>query len=592
MQRTAVKQKISASFPSDFITELRARSSIEEIIGDYVVLKKQGKGLSGCCPFHTESTPSFHVSPTKKLFHCFGCGKGGDVFSFVQEKEGLNFVEAVKQLADRFGLDIPESAYNEEYEKIVSIQDVLVKINKKALEYFLTQLANTDEIKEYLKERGISEATTKTFSLGYTPKEWNSLKVELKTEFEDSDIRISGLMKENDDELHPNYFSLFHNRLMVPIFDVRGRVIAFGGRALDDIKPKYLNSPETPLYVKGNHLYGLYQTRDDIKKKGFAILTEGYFDLIALYEHGVTNVVASLGTSLTENQAKLLRRYTDKIVICYDGDNAGLSAAERATEVLLKEGFTIKVMVLPDKKDPDDYIREFGKKTFGERRNQSDNWFKFRVQRIKSKTDMSNPTDKAKAVEEIIEVVSKCPTDIERHEFFNEAMRLMKVDSRIAKKLSANLRVNNKTVAASEMVVRPNLAETRFLELIVCNNDTRAEYIQKLKGVDAHLSIDTILDSLETNGELNYTELEEQLSESSMILLREALVKSDEIDCLENGELEEELDSCIGAIAVLTKEAQLEDNARKIKSEQNESVLFELMDEQSKLLNDLELLRN
>jgi hypothetical protein len=205
---------------------------------------------------------------------------------------------------------------------------------------------------------------------------------------------------------------------------------------------------------------------------------------------------------------------------------------------------------------------------------------------------MSNPTDKAKAVEEIIEVVSKCPTDIERHEFFNEAMRLMKVDSRIAKKLSANLRVNNKTVAASEMVVRPNLAETRFLELIVCNNDTRAEYIQKLKGVDAHLSIDTILDSLETNGELNYTELEEQLSESSMILLREALVKSDEIDCLENGELEEELDSCIGAIAVLTKEAQLEDNARKIKSEQNESVLFELMDEQSKLLNDLELLRN
>jgi DNA primase len=413
MKRTAVQTKTSVAFPADFLNDLRARSSIEEVIGDYVTLKKQGKSLTGVCPFHTESTPSFHVSSTKKLFHCFGCKKGGDVFSFIQEREGLSFIEAVKQLADRYGLDIPESARNDEYEKIASLSDKLVRINKKALEHFQSQL---EEVEAYLRDRGISEETEKLFQIGYAPNEWNNLKHKLKETYTDADIKDSGLFSENKD--NTGYYDLFRDRLIIPIIDVRGRVVAFGGRIMTKGSPKYLNSPETPLYVKGNHLYGLCQTKEEIRKKGFAILTEGYFDLIGLYENGITNTVASLGTSLTENQAKLLRKYTDKVVICYDGDNAGLTAAERISEILVREGFTVKVMVLPDKKDPDDYIKEFGKLTFEKRRQSSDSWFKFRIQRIKARTNMTNPTEKAKAVEEILQVVGKCPTDLERYEFF------------------------------------------------------------------------------------------------------------------------------------------------------------------------------
>ncbi|MFL6336801.1 MAG: DNA primase, partial [Pyrinomonadaceae bacterium] len=338
-------------YPQTFIDDLRRQADIVRVVGDYVTLKKKGANWMACCPFHQEKTPSFSVNPSKNIFYCFGCGKGGSVFNFVMELEGLSFPESIRVVAEKAGVPLPELVDDKRFETKRKEADEVVQHNAWALEFWEQQLgeknAEARAAREYVEGRGIVEETIKTFRLGYAPNSWEALGNYLKTKGAGiGQIERSGLVVKKE---QGGYYDRFRGRLIFPVTDAQGRPVAFGARAMrPGDEPKYLNSPETAAYTKGRHLFGLSVTREEIRRKKFAILVEGYLDLIVPFQHGVRNVVASLGTALTAEQAKLLNRFARKVVVNYDGDRAGINAAKRAIEVLLPEDFEVKVLVLPE----------------------------------------------------------------------------------------------------------------------------------------------------------------------------------------------------------------------------------------------------
>jgi DNA primase len=354
-------------YPQYFIDDLKNRADIVRIVEAYVPLKKKGANFWGNCPFHGEKTPSFSVAPAKGFYKCFGCGKSGTAFNFLMELEGLNFPEAIRRVAEMSGVTLPEPVDDEQYQKTKKkkaerklIADEVVELNTIALEFWQSELnansAESSHAREYLLGRGISEETQNDFRIGYAPDSWDTLMSLLKERgADDKLLAISGLVSVNEEKKRT--YDRFRGRIMFPVLDVNGRPIAFGARILDKGEPKYLNSPETPAYIKGEHLYGLFQTKTEIQRSKFAILVEGYLDLISLYQFGIRNTVASLGTAFTPEQAKLLSRFARKTVVNYDGDSAGVKAARRAIEPLLDQDFEIKVLVLPNGQDPDDFIR-------------------------------------------------------------------------------------------------------------------------------------------------------------------------------------------------------------------------------------------
>jgi DNA primase len=353
-----------------FIDDLKDRADLVRMIEPYAPLKKKGANWMACCPFHQEKTPSFSVNPAKGFYKCFGCGKGGNAFTFLMEMEGLNFPEAVQRVAEMMGVPLPEPIDDKQYEKSKKrkeekkhLSEQVIELNKIALDFWETEFKGKSKkakaAREYLEQRGITEEIITQFRIGYAPDAWDSLLNHLKeTGADEKLIEQSGLVSVNEEK--ERVFDRFRNRIMFPVLDVNGNPVAFGARAMGDDQPKYLNSPETPAYVKGQHLYGLFQSKEAIRQKKFAILVEGYLDLIALYQFGITNVAASLGTAFTPEQSKLLSRFTKRVVINYDGDTAGIKAARRAIEELLPQDFDIKVLVLPDGQDPDDFVRANG----------------------------------------------------------------------------------------------------------------------------------------------------------------------------------------------------------------------------------------
>src|ERR671929_389521 len=358
-------------YPQTFIDDLRRQADIVRVVGDYVTLKKKGANWMACCPFHQEKTPSFSVNPSKNIFYCVGCGKGGSVFNFVMELEGLSFPESVRVVAEKVGVPLPELVDDKRFETKRKEADEVVQLNAWALEFWERQLgennAEARAAREYVGGRGINEETVKTFRLGYAPNSWEALGNYLKSKGATiGQIERSGLVVKRE---QGGYYDRFRGRLIFPVTDAQGRPVAFGARAMrPGDEPKYLNSPETAAYTKGRHLFGLNVTRDELRRRKFAILVEGYLDLIIPYQFGVRNMVASLGTALTPEQAKLLGRFARRVVVNYDGDSAGVKAAKRAIETLLAEDFEIKVLVLPDGQDPDDFIRRSGVDEYQKRR--------------------------------------------------------------------------------------------------------------------------------------------------------------------------------------------------------------------------------
>ncbi len=400
-----------ARYSDEIIDEVRQTNDIVDVISQYVRLKRSGRNYFGLCPFHNEKSPSFSVSPEKQIFHCFGCGVGGNVFTFLTKIEGINFVEAVQQLAERSNIQLPTLDNNMDSAR-EELKAKVYKVNEFTAKYYHENLYKPESkmAQEYIKKRKLSNETLKSFQIGFSGK-FDELYQELKKQgFGEREILESGLVNKNE---RGQFIDRYRNRLMFPICDVRGRVIAFGGRVLDDSKPKYINSPENVVYSKGRHLFGLNVAKKyDIKKR--LLIVEGYMDVISLHQRGIHNVVASLGTALTQQQGYLLRNNTEQIVLSYDSDEAGQTAKVRAMEILQNMGCDIRVLQMEGAKDPDEFVIKYGNARFQNLVDKAISVIEFKVKILRQSLNLENTNDKIKFLNEIAKILSKIENNMEK----------------------------------------------------------------------------------------------------------------------------------------------------------------------------------
>lgn len=400
-------------YSDDIIEEVRIKNDIVDVISQYVKLTRKGGSYFGLCPFHNEKTPSFSVSRSKQMYYCFGCGAGGNVFTFIMEYENFSFSEALKYLADRAGVELPKIEYSKEAREKAERRAALLEINKQAAQYFYYQLRRENGKKawEYLTGRGLTEETIRKFGLGYSDKYSDDLYKFLKSKnYSDELLRDSGLF--NVDERHGMY-DKFWNRVIFPIMDVNNRVIGFGGRVMGDAKPKYLNSPETKIFDKSRNLYGLNVARTT--RKNYMILCEGYMDVISMHQAGFTNAVASLGTALTSGHASLLKRYTQEVLLLYDSDEAGVRAALRGIPILREAGVNSRVVNLKPYKDPDEFIKNMGAGAFEECLSQAMDSFMFRVNIAEGQYPMEEPQGQNRFFEQCADMLLELEDELERN---------------------------------------------------------------------------------------------------------------------------------------------------------------------------------
>ncbi|MBQ9928116.1 MAG: DNA primase [Lachnospiraceae bacterium] len=402
-------------YPDELVEEVRMKNDIVDVVSGYVKIQKKGSSYFGLCPFHNEKSPSFSVSPSRQMYYCFGCGAGGNVFTFVMEYENYSFPEAIKHLAQKAGVSLPEAEYTEEMKKKESKRSRLLEVNKEAAKYFFYQL-RSDKGKDgygYLRKRQLSDETIKKFGLGFANVSSDDLVKYLKSKgYEDKLIQEAGLA--SFDEKYGMH-DKFWNRVMFPIQDINHRVIGFGGRVMGDAKPKYLNSPETMVFDKSRNLYGLNYARTS--RKNNIILCEGYMDVIAMHQAGFTQAVASLGTAFTEGQASLLKRYTEEVILAYDSDGAGTTAALRAIGILKEAGLTGKVLNLEPYKDPDEFIKNKGTEAFEERIKAAENSFFFEIRMLQRDYDLNDPESKTKFYREIAKKLCGFSEEVERDNY-------------------------------------------------------------------------------------------------------------------------------------------------------------------------------
>lgn len=400
-------------FDHDLIERIRASTNIVELIGGYLRLRKQGQNFVALCPFHSEKTPSFSVNEGRQIFKCFGCGKGGDIFSFVQEIENLSFPEAVAFLAQRCGISIREEPAQSDENS--ARRNRLLKVMAAAADYFRENLSGNMGARQYLEDRCIGEETISRFGLGFALPGSHLLSHLTSQGFSRDDLEECGLIVAGDSG---EFYDKFRNRIMFPIVNLSGQVIAFGGRVIGDARPKYLNSPETVLYSKGHNLYGLHTARDAIRKRGFAVLVEGYFDCIVPSQFGVENIVASLGTALTESQVRLLGRHTRQVVVNFDPDSAGMTAATRSVDLFLSQGFHVNVVHLPEGTDPDSYILSKGVESYLAQLKQSVPFIEFLLDyHLGRQRNPESPSAKQAVTNLLLPYLARLPNRVERVEY-------------------------------------------------------------------------------------------------------------------------------------------------------------------------------
>ena len=407
------------AFPPSFLDELIARNPIEDVVGQYVSLKRSGANLFGLCPFHGEKTASFSVSPDKGIYYCFGCHKGGGAVNFMMEVEGLSYPDAVRALAKRAGMEVPE---DEQYQSRYRQQERLWALHKEAARFFHSQLYAPvgKAALDYAFGRGMSKGVLTTFGVGYAPDSWDSLVKAMKAKgYTEEELKESGLVTVS--QKNGRIFDRFRDRLMFPIIDVRGNVIGFGGRIIKNDKDaaKYLNSPETLIFNKRKNLFGLNLAKKS--KQGYLILVEGNIDVVALHQYGFDNAVASLGTSLTEEQAALMTRYAEQVVLIYDGDKAGQNATQRAIPILEKAGLQVKVLQIKDAKDPDEFLRKFGADRFKLLLEESSNRVEYQLSAIRRKYDLREDDQRIKFIAEVAEFLSTLSSAVQREVYGHRA---------------------------------------------------------------------------------------------------------------------------------------------------------------------------
>ena len=482
-------------YPQTFLDDLKRQADIVRVVQDYVQLKKKGANWMACCPFHKEKTPSFSVSPAKEIFYCFGCHKGGSVFNFVMEMERVSFPEAIKLVAEKSGVPLPKLVDDSRFEARRNEAESVIELNKWALEWWEQQLESSGEARiarDYLQRREITDETRKTFRLGYAPDSWDALSLYLRQKGATQEqIERSGLVVKKEEG---GSYDRFRGRLIFPVMDIQGKPIAFGGRTLRDEDAKYINSPETAAYVKGRNLFGLNLTRDEIRRAGFAILVEGFLDLIVPYQFGVRNVVASLGTALTPDQARLVSRFARKVVVNYDGDNAGVQAAKKAIAILLTEDLEVKILVLPEAADPDEFIRKSGVIEYQKQRGLAQPHIQFVIDQAVRDRKLSNPADKEAAVDEVLPYIRAVRSRIQKREYFDIAMDSLRIsDGTLRRELWHSIRQGTgegargaaaTSATIKRAAVKPTVAEIQLLELLLDDETVRRNILPKLEIAD------------------------------------------------------------------------------------------------------------
>ena len=405
-----------ARYSEEIVEQVRQNNDIVDIISQYVHLTRKGRNYFGLCPFHNEKSPSFSVSPERQIFHCFGCGVGGNIYTFLMKIEGIGFKDAIEQLAERANIQLPRIE-NPEEDRKEELKAKIYKINQFTADFYHQNLykPTAQNAQEYVKKRKLTQNTLETFKIGFSGK-FDELYKSLKLQgLGEKEILESGLVIKND---RGQFIDMYRNRLMIPICDIRGRVIAFGGRVLDDSKPKYINSPENVVYSKGRHLFGLNVAKKDCSKK--LLIVEGYMDAISLYQRGITNVVAALGTALTEQQGWLLRKSTEQVILGFDADGAGQTAVARSMEILQKMGCDMRVLQIEGAKDPDEFVLKFGEGRFKLAMDNAISLIEFKVKNLSKDINLNNTSDKIKFLNEIAKILAKVDNTMEREIYIDK----------------------------------------------------------------------------------------------------------------------------------------------------------------------------
>jgi DNA primase len=478
-----------------FADRVKQQTDIVRIVGEYVQLKKAGQNFRGLCPFHSEKTPSFNVHPTRQIYHCFGCGKGGDVFSFVMEMEKCEFPDAVRTVAEKSGIAVPRAKERSPQErKQNQARSALVEMHREAQTFFVKQLETTPEGKlarAYLQDRGLDTATIERFGIGYAPSGGDALLRFLKQKYSEKLLAESGLISRS--EQGARLFDRFRRRITFPIANESGKIVAFGARALGDDQPKYLNSPETPIYSKSNVLYHLDRAKEALRRSDFAVLVEGYMDAIAVARAGISNVVASCGTSLADPQIKLLGRFTRRVIVNYDPDLAGQTATERSIALLLEQDFEVKVLALPGKADPDKFIREQGADAYLKVLKESPPYVDYLIARARQ-MDLSSAEGKLRAVNFLLPYVQKIPNRLLRSEWATRIAQQLRLEEPVLRAALSRAAAERR----SEVKTQPELVaraakpvERRLIRMLAEGEGFRNELAQQLQQAQLHIGLET-----------------------------------------------------------------------------------------------------
>jgi DNA primase len=569
---------------------VKQQADIVRVVGEYVRLKKTGKDFSGLCPFHQEKTPSFTVSPIKQIFYCFGCGKGGDIFNFVMEMERCEFPDALRLVAEKCGITLPKPRATSPAERTQSsTRTTLVEMHREAQTFFVKQLQATAEGKlasAYLEDRGLDKATIEAFGIGYAPSGGDALLRHLKSKYAEKLLAESGLLSRGEGS---RMFDRFRRRITFPIANEAGKIVAFGCRALGDDQPKYLNSPETPIYSKSNLLYHLDGAKEALRRSDFAVLVEGYMDAIAVARAGISNVVASCGTSLAEPQIKLLGRFTKRVIVNYDPDTAGQAATERSIATLLEQDFEVRVLALPGKADPDKFIREQGAEAYKKVLKESPPYVDYLISRARQ-MDMTTGEGKLRAVNFLMPYVQKIPNRILRSEWATRIAQQLRLDEPVLRAALSKAAAERR----SEVKTRPELVgraakpvERRLIRMLAEGDGFRAELAQQLQQDQLYLGLETekIFAGLIVAGlsgeAVQVTEVASSLEDRDRRLLYEILLEN-------TSELTwEEAQSCVEALRHRQAERQLADVQRSIEANPGAPEMRNLLQKKQELMRQL-----
>jgi len=578
-----------------FADRVKQQADIVRVVGEYVRLKKTGKDFSGLCPFHQEKTPSFTVSPLKQIFYCFGCGKGGDVFNFVMDMEKSAFPEAVRTVAEKCGIAIPRPRERSPEERQENQQrTALVEMQREAQTFFTKQISGTLEGKAaraYLEDRGLDKDAIERFGIGYAPSAGDALTRVLKQKYSEKLLVESGLVSRG--EQGGRLFDRFRRRIMFPIANESGKIVAFGGRALGDEMPKYMNSPETPIYSKSNVLYHLDRAKEALRRSDFAVLVEGYMDAIAVARAGVSNVVANCGTSLAEPQIKLLSRFTKRVIVNYDPDNAGQAATERSVSLLLEQDFEVRVLALPpvgDKKaDPDLFIRERGAEEYTKLLKESPPYVDYLIARAR-KMDLTTGEGKRRAVNFLLPYVQKIPNTILRSEWATRIAQQLHLDepvlraalSKAATQRHGELKIQPELVGRSAKPV-----ERRLIRMLAEAEAFRRELAQQLQTAQLHHGLETekvftaLIAAALSDEPMQATEVAAKLEERDRRVLFEILFEE------VSEPTWEEAASCVEALQHRQAEKELADVQRSIEANPPVTEMRGLLEKKQDLMRRL-----